>query len=150
MYLMHSVAILSHRGANLDDNNTEVCHIWTKNSFIAIKHHIGQVLPFYHYSLSEGSQTLWKRFHSSFYTFKGMYRIEAYQQHEAGSISVREFVERREESQRPRPPDKWRAMLQSPWLCVRIVRVASPDVASDPAALLRVSHLNGLRKSQQF
>ena len=124
--MRHSVGIVSHRGANPNCADRDHYEVWTKHNIQAIQKHVGKVLPFFLYSNTPGSQELWARYHSSYFVFEGFYRIASVQVHEGSTEAVRLFMEMREDSQRPRPKERWRAMMEARWC--RAVLVRAPDV----------------------
>jgi hypothetical protein len=120
------VAILYHRDANpaiiKKPDSSETYEVWTRHNFACVQAHIQQPLPFFHYSDSQGSQALWSQYHSSFYSYRGDFKIVKTEIIKGGSAEVLSFVKRRGESQRRRTAEAWRAMLNNDWLKVTIVK----------------------------
>ena len=71
------------------------------------------------------------------YSFNGMYEIAATEILPGGSAAVREFVMRRDESQKNKSAAVWKDKLSSDWLRVEVRRCDESKQTKDPLAGLR-------------
>lgn len=122
--------IVYHRGANPVPAQAGTYEIHTRN-------HIGSILA--HHAGDNTPLPLFKQLNLPYaaYNYNGMYEIAATEILPGGSAAVREFVMRRDESQRNKSAAVWKDKLSSDWLRVEVRRCEESKQAKDPLAGLR-------------